>query len=81
MRKAFSITQTDHFGKIIPNNIEKENVCHIDEIKACCVVGVKELNSIQLKVTIVLYEETRDIFQIKEKTWIFTKERCSQYYI
>lgn len=63
-KRFVMITQADRSGKAIPDDIEKEITSRVEEVKGCCVVGVKDDNVMKLKAAVVLHDdvlETEDL--------------------
>ena len=74
-KRFVMITQADRSGKAIPDDIEKEITSRIDEVRGCCVVGVKEDNVMKLKAAVVLHDGVSEEDTLKEKVMFISQQK------
>jgi len=69
------ITQADRSGKAIPDDIEREITSRMDEVRGCCVVGVKDDNVMKLKAAVVLHDDVLETEELKEKVVFVSQQK------
>jgi len=74
-KRFVMITQADRSGKAIPDDIEREITSRMDEVRGCCVVGVKDDNVMKLKAAVVLHDDVLETEELKEKVVFVSQQK------